>query len=177
MSNSSIWSLDRILSGATTPSQSEPGSDSNEGVAHIPQRSSITGASPSDCLVLYPGHLLEESYPSAEMQSVYSTVPAGWANEEMNKICFFLIIKDSESSLMSTILFANMSQISNSYLFQTILINVYQKSYLWYFFLFLKKLKNYLMIYTATSKKNHKYTSEWDGNNCGMKMPKTSSAK
>ena len=31
---------------------------------------------PSDCLVSYPAHLLEGSYPSAEMQSVYFTVPA-----------------------------------------------------------------------------------------------------
>ena len=50
---SSIWSIDRTLSGATTPGQSEPRSDSYEGVLHIPQSSSITGASPSDCLVSY----------------------------------------------------------------------------------------------------------------------------
>ena len=40
---------------------------------HIPQSFSITGASPSDCLVSYPGLLSGESYPSTEMQSVYST--------------------------------------------------------------------------------------------------------
>ena len=33
---SPIWAIDRILSGATTPSHSEPGSDSNEGVLCIP---------------------------------------------------------------------------------------------------------------------------------------------
>ena len=55
---SSIWSIDRTLSGATTPDQSGPGSDGNEGVLHIPQSSTITGTSPSDCLVSYPGHLL-----------------------------------------------------------------------------------------------------------------------
>ena len=37
MSNSSIWYIDRILSGATTPGQSGPGSDGNEGVLHIPK--------------------------------------------------------------------------------------------------------------------------------------------
>ena len=58
--------------------QSEPGSDSNEGVLHIPQSSSITGASPSDCLVSYPGHSLGESYSSVEIQSVYSTALADW---------------------------------------------------------------------------------------------------
>ena len=36
------------LSGATTPSQSEPGSDGNEGVLRIPQNLSITGTSPSE---------------------------------------------------------------------------------------------------------------------------------
>ena len=100
MSNSSISLVDRTLSDATTPGQSGPGSDGNEVVLRIPQSSSITGASPSDCLVSYPGHLLgggvlplwrdavsvfysssqkgylEESYPSAVMQLVYSTATA-----------------------------------------------------------------------------------------------------
>ena len=55
-----------------------PGSNSNEGVLHTPQ-SSWTEASPSDCSVSYPGHLLEKSYSSAQMQSVYSTAPANLA--------------------------------------------------------------------------------------------------
>ena len=67
-------------SGATTPGQSEPGSDGYEGVLRIPQSSSTAGTSPSDCLVSYPGHWLGGSYPSAEVQSVYSTAPADWAN-------------------------------------------------------------------------------------------------
>ena len=46
------------LSGATTLGQSGPGSDDNEGVLYIPQCFSITGAIPSDCLVLYPRHSL-----------------------------------------------------------------------------------------------------------------------
>ena len=56
---SSIWLIDRTLSGATTLGQSGPGSDGNEGILHIPQSFSITGVSPSDCLESYPGHLLE----------------------------------------------------------------------------------------------------------------------
>ena len=72
----SIWPIDRILSGVTTHGQSGPGSDGNEGVLHIPQSSSIAGTSPSDCFVSYPGHSLGRSYPSAEEQSVYSTVSA-----------------------------------------------------------------------------------------------------
>ena len=48
---SSIWPIDRTLSSATTPGQSGPGNDGNEGLLHIPQSSSITGTSLSDCLV------------------------------------------------------------------------------------------------------------------------------
>ena len=40
-------SIYKTLSGATSPSQSGPGSDGNEGVILIPQSFSITGASPS----------------------------------------------------------------------------------------------------------------------------------
>ena len=58
MQFSSIWPIDRTLSGATIPSQSGPGSNGNEGVLCIPQSSNITGTSPSDCLVSYPGHSL-----------------------------------------------------------------------------------------------------------------------
>ena len=44
-------------------------SNGNEGVLCIPQISSITGTSPSDCLVSYPEHsLVGRSYPSAKVQ-------------------------------------------------------------------------------------------------------------
>ena len=76
---SSIWPIDRTLSGATTPGQSGPGSDGNKGVLRIFQSSSISEASLSDCLVSYPEHRFEEFYPSAEMQSVYFTVTVFWA--------------------------------------------------------------------------------------------------
>ena len=58
MSNSSFWPKDRTVSGATTPGVSGPGRDGNERVLRISQSSSITGASPSDFLVLYTGHSL-----------------------------------------------------------------------------------------------------------------------
>ena len=54
------------------------GAEAMKWVPRIPQSSSITGTSPSDCLVSYQGHSLGESYPSAEVQSVYSTAPANW---------------------------------------------------------------------------------------------------
>ena len=64
------------LSDATAPGQSGPGRDGNNGVLCILQSFGITGASLSDCLVSYLGHSLGESYPSAEMQLVYSITPA-----------------------------------------------------------------------------------------------------
>ena len=78
---SSIWPRDRPLSGAASPGQSGPLSDGNKGILGLLQSSSITEASPSDCLVSYPGHSLGMSYPSVEMQSVYSTSLANWAIE------------------------------------------------------------------------------------------------
>ena len=50
-------------------------------VPRISQSSSITGTSPSDCLVLYQDTRCGwGSYPSAERQSVYSTAPSDWAS-------------------------------------------------------------------------------------------------
>ena len=57
----SLWPIDMTLSGATTSGQNESRSDGNEGVLRIPQSSSITEASPSDCFVLYQGHSLGRS--------------------------------------------------------------------------------------------------------------------
>ena len=51
--------MDKTLSGATTPDKNRPGNITNEGVPHILQSSSITGISPSECSVSYPGHSLE----------------------------------------------------------------------------------------------------------------------
>ena len=51
--------MDWNLSGATTPSQSRPANDGNEGVFRIPQSSGKL----FDCLVLYPGHWLEGVLP------------------------------------------------------------------------------------------------------------------
>ena len=68
------------------PGQSGPWSNGNEEVLLIPQSPSITGTSPSDCLVSYLGHLLGSgSYPSAEVQSMYFTAPADWARRIKNE--------------------------------------------------------------------------------------------
>ena len=58
MQFSSIWPIDSALFSTTIPGQSEPKSGGNKEVLHISQSSSITGTSPSDCLVPYPRHLL-----------------------------------------------------------------------------------------------------------------------
>ena len=74
----SLLPIDKTLLGATTPGQSWPGSDGKKGLSHIPQSSSITRAFPLDCLVSYTRHSLGKAYPSAEIQSVYSTATADW---------------------------------------------------------------------------------------------------
>ena len=68
-----IWPIDRTLPSATSMSQSGPGSNGIEGTLCIPQ------ASPSDCLVSYPGHSFGES--------MYSAVPADWAMLNSNFHC------------------------------------------------------------------------------------------
>ena len=74
MSNSSIWPIDRPLSSAIISGWNGPESNDNEGVLHILQSCNITDASPSDCLMSYPGHSLGGGfYSSAEMQLVYYT--------------------------------------------------------------------------------------------------------
>ena len=78
MSNSSIWPMDRFLSDATTPGQSEPGGDGKKEELHISQSFSITEATPTDCLVSYLGHSLGESYLSA--------APVNWASIFYNTI-------------------------------------------------------------------------------------------
>ena len=79
MQFSSIRPTDRTLSGATTLGQSAPGSDGNEGILCVSQSSSITGTSPSECFVSYPGPLLGRGlYLSAELQSVYFIDPDYW---------------------------------------------------------------------------------------------------
>ena len=77
MSNSSVWSINRTLSGATTPVKSGSGSDGNEEVLQIPQRSTA-GTKKSDGLQYA---YLERSYPSAELQSEHSTASADWVAE------------------------------------------------------------------------------------------------
>ena len=89
---SSIWPIDRTLSGATIPSQSGPGSNINEGVFYILQ-SSKTRVLPSDGLMSSPGQSLQKFYPSAEMQLMYSTASTDCAEQKRDcvstSVCMF----------------------------------------------------------------------------------------
>ena len=98
---SSIWPKDRTLSGTTTLGHCGPGSNGNQRVLCIPQSSSITGASPSDCLESYPGYLLEESYPSVKMQSLYSTTLADWTEKSTR----FRLTTDNQKRKKSSLKF------------------------------------------------------------------------
>ena len=66
-----LWDVRSNLSGATTPDQIGPRSNSNEKVLWTPKSSRITGVSPSDYLMPYPGQSMGKFYSSTEMQSVY----------------------------------------------------------------------------------------------------------
>ena len=79
---------DRALSGVTITSQSGPGSNGNKGVLCIPQSFSLSGTSPSDCLMPYPGQSLGGSYPSAELLTAFSTAPTDWASKQPVVFCF-----------------------------------------------------------------------------------------
>ena len=100
MQFSSIQPIDRAQTGATILRQSGPGRNGKERVLQIPQSSSITGTSPSDCLVSYPGHSLGGGFSSsAEVQSVYSTISADWARYRVNiKTVLFQMIQFSIST-------------------------------------------------------------------------------
>ena len=85
-----------MLSGATIPGQCGPGSNGSEGVLHIPQSSCITGKSPSYCLM----SLGMGSYPSAEMQLVYSAAPLPYTK----LVCSFLFLFNGISTFVSYIM-------------------------------------------------------------------------
>ena len=59
----------RTLSGSNIPGKSWPGSDDNEGGAlRVPQSSSITRTSLSNCLMSHPGHLLGGGWVLTSLQ-------------------------------------------------------------------------------------------------------------
>ena len=55
-SSSSIWPINRTLSCTTTPGQSRPENDGNEGLLHISRKLQHYWSSPSDCFMSYQRH-------------------------------------------------------------------------------------------------------------------------
>ena len=78
------------LSGATTPDQSGPGSDGNEGVLRIPPKLQHCWNLTIRLFSVISRTLVGGmSYPSAEKQSVYSTAPADWASVYVSKCIWY----------------------------------------------------------------------------------------
>ena len=91
---SSILPIERVLSGATIPGLSGPGSDDNEEVLSpkLQHHWSLTIRSFS----VLSRTLIEGSYSSAEEHVVYSTAPADWAIRRIKvKTVLFQIIQFS----------------------------------------------------------------------------------
>ena len=86
MSNSSIWPIDRTLSGATPPDQSGPRS---VGYSAFPKTPHYWNLTIRLFNVLSRTLVDWRSYPSVEMQLVYSTAPAYWAEK---------VVKEAEVS-------------------------------------------------------------------------------
>ena len=112
-------SIDRALSGATTPGLSRSGSIGNEGVFNILQNSEA-GASPSYGLRSYTGHLLaagKKSYVSARIQSVYSRAPTdkGWyalkPNQPTNQPTIFVKFASSYHNFRSVSIITSFSNV------------------------------------------------------------------
>ena len=75
MPNNSIWPIDRSQSITTTPVFSGPRSNGNEEVPYKNLKDLTIRL-----FSVIPRKPIESgSYPSAKMQSVYSTAPADWA--------------------------------------------------------------------------------------------------
>ena len=73
---SSIWLIVRALSDTTTPRHSGPEGDGYEGVLCIPQSSSsITGTSPSDCLMYIRTLIGGRVLTPIQMSSWYILLP------------------------------------------------------------------------------------------------------
>ena len=80
MQFSSIWPIDKHLSDATTPVLSGPGSSGIEVVLHIPQSSTSTEASSSDCLVFYPGQSLAGGFTPLQRSIIVFYIPIRLGN-------------------------------------------------------------------------------------------------
>ena len=77
--NSSIWPIDKSLTGTLTPRRSGPESNSNEGAIHIPQ--TVTGTSPSDA---FQCHTQDTSYIWPVDETLIGTTTQGQSGPGSN---------------------------------------------------------------------------------------------
>ena len=66
----------------------------------------------------YPGHSLGGSYPSAEVQSVYSTAPADWAIDDLVRIDGIINAKKYRQILIHHAIPSGKRLIGNGFVFQ-----------------------------------------------------------
>ena len=104
MSNCAILTIDRTLPDAIIPGLSGRGNDSNEGMFCIPQSSSITGASPADCLMSYSRHSLVGVLPLCRdvVGVFYYPRWLGSISKEEFQRCFDKWKKNEEISALNT---------------------------------------------------------------------------
>ena len=96
---SSIWPIDRILLEATTPVQSRPMINGNEGVLRIPQSSSISGSSPSNCLVSNLGHSLRSVLPLCREAVPVCIAVKSCRNQSLFALVYYLYFRLAESTI------------------------------------------------------------------------------
>ena len=150
MSNSFIWPIDWALSGATIPGQSESVRDGNEEVFHIPQSTSITGASPSDCLVWYPGHLLWSGLIHPPRDSQYVLQPlADWA-----QIIWIYTYKDKLIDKIAKVIIQVLNQIEFSSFCFLILASCKIKKTKWWKFYQMNFSSKWLICFLMSSPVN-----------------------
>ena len=116
---SSIWPIDRTLLGATTSSQCGPGSDGNKRVLCVPQHSSITEASPSDCLVSYPVQSFWECPPPLQKccrctLQPQPTWPAYEKNEVILSVYICTYVCACACVLITTIILLHLDSLGNT---------------------------------------------------------------
>ena len=104
MSNSSIWLIDRILTGFTILGHCGTGSDGNEGVLRILQSTRITGALQSNDLVLYPRHLLCKGVGLTLLQR-YSLCILQPRSTEADNVCMYLLDQTTMSRMRNMVHF------------------------------------------------------------------------
>ena len=92
MSNSTIWPIDKTLSGTTTPGQSGPGSDWQwRSTQHSPKLQHYWSLIIRLFSVISGHSLGVGSYPSTKMHSLYSIAPANLAETGMVNNLFSLL--------------------------------------------------------------------------------------